>query len=267
MKKFIKSVIGFFVVLTSLYLFLYFRYKDTVFILVYHRIDEYKGGLKSLYVKPKTFEKQMNYLFKRGYKTISLTDLKTAIEKKDKMFLRKKFCITFDDGYEDLLNAYSVLKKYNFNAIVFVHTQAVKDGYYTYPSMTEAKMISFEQLKEMLDVFEIGSHTVSHYDLSKISEEKIIFELRESKKIIMNNLGVEIKHFCYPFGKLFKDYNKLLKQEGYETAVSLKNGLVEFDKKIDFYCLPRVEWKDTSAMSIKDFIKNIDFYLKTVFAI
>jgi peptidoglycan/xylan/chitin deacetylase (PgdA/CDA1 family) len=267
MKKIIKSIIGLFVVLASLYLFLYLKYKDTTFVLVYHRIDNYKGGLKSLYVKPSTFEKQMNYLFRRGYRTISLTELKAAVQKNDKKFLRKKFCITFDDGYEDLLNAYPVLKKYGFVATVFIHTQAVKDGYYTYPSMTEAKMISFDRLKKILDVFEIGSHTVSHPDLSKVSEEKIVYELKESKKIIEDTLGVKIYHFCYPFGKIFENYKKILQQEGYETAVTLKNGLIELDKEIDFYCLPRVEWKEVSSMSVKDFLKNIDFYLKTLFAL
>jgi len=267
MKKILKQLVGVLALLLSLYIFLYLKYRDTIFILVYHRIDDYRGGLKSLYVKPRTFEKQMKFLFSKGYSAISLTEFKNRVEKNDRKFLRKKFCITFDDGYEDLSNAYVVLKKYNFKATVYLHVNAVLEGYYTYPLMTQAKMISFEQVKEMLDVFEVGSHSVSHPDLSELSEQEIVYEIKESKKVIKDKLGVEVVHFCYPFGKVFKNYSKILQQEGYLTATSLKNVLVRIDKDIDFYCLPRIEWKEVSAMSLKDLVRNLDFYLKIIFGI
>lgn len=267
MKKVIKPIIGFIFLVISFYLFVYLNYKNKIFILIYHRISDYQGGLKSLYVSPTNFEKQMKFLYSRGYRTITLSELKVALLKNNREFLKKKFCITFDDGYEDILNAYPILKKYNYTATVYVHVNAVKSGYYVYPKMVTTKMINLKQLSEILDVFEIGSHTLSHPDLSKLSEREIFKELLDSKIFLEEKLNVKIKHFCYPFGKVFDNYSVVLKNAGYETAVVLKTGLVNVEDEIDFYKLPRIEWKEVDSMSIKDFIKNLDFYLKIFFAV
>lgn len=265
MNNTFKKIIGFFVLLGSFYLFLYLKYKNTAFILVYHQIDDYKGGLKSLYVKPEIFERQMKTLYSKGYKSITLDELKYRIE--NKLPLKRVFCITFDDGYKNLISAYHILKKYDFKATVYLHIKAVLDGFYSYPKMPQAEMISINEIKNMLDIFEVGSHTINHPDLSKASFEEIVFELRESKKFLENNLDREIKHFCYPFGRVFKGYSDLLKKEGYWTATTLKNGLIEYNRELDMFSLPRVEWKEFSSMSFKDFFKNLDFYVKIFFGI
>lgn len=262
--KVVKIFIGIFVLCVSIYIFSYLMYKDTTFILVYHRISNYEGGRKSLYVSPKTFENQMKFLYKRGYKTISLDELKYRL--KNNLSLKKMFCITFDDGYEDLLNVYPVLKKYGFKATVYIHTNAVKDGFYSYPGMVLTKMISFQQLKKIMDVFEIGSHTVSHPDLTKLSEIDNVYEIKYSKEYIEKELNVKVKHFCYPFGKVPLKYKEILRND-YETAVTLNPGLVYSKKEVDFYLLPRVEWKEISSMSFKDFVKNLDFYIKIFFGV
>lgn len=265
MKNMFKKVIGLLTLLYSFYLFLYLKYNNTTFILVYHQIDNYKGGLKSLYVKPEVFEKQMKTLYLKGYKSITLDELKYRIE--NKLPLKKVFCITFDDGYKNLENAYSILKKYGFKATVYIHVKASIDGYYSYPKMPKVDMISINEIKNMMDIFEVGSHTINHPDLSKASFEEIIFELRESKKFLEKKLNVEVRHFCYPFGKVFEGYSSLLKQEGYLTATTLKNDLIEQDGKLDIFLLPRIEWKEISSMSFKDFLKNLDFYVKIFFGI
>ncbi|MFN3551451.1 MAG: polysaccharide deacetylase family protein, partial [Endomicrobiia bacterium] len=123
-------------------------------------------------------------------------------------------------------------------------------------------------LKNILDIFYVGSHTLSHLDLTQVSEQELIFELNESKKILEKEINTEIKHFCYPFGKVPKKYKEVLQRTNYQTATTLKNGLIyKNNKNLDFYLLPRIEWKEISNMSFKDFIKNLDFYLKILFAV
>lgn len=265
MNNKIKMLVGFLVFLLFLYLFAFLKYKDSCFILVYHRIDSYKGGLKSLYVKPKTFERQMRFLKSRGYETINLSELKHRIEKK--LPLQKKFCITFDDGYNDLLNAYPILKKYEYKATVYLHIKAVLEGSYIYPKMSAAKMINVNELKNIMDIFEVGSHTITHPDLSIVSQEEVIKELRLSKEYLESLTKTKIEHFCYPFGKIFSNYDRILSQLNYQTAVTLKSGLIYSKSEIDFYALPRVEWKEISASSFKDFVKNLDFYIKIFFGV
>lgn len=255
----IKKIIGLVVFLTSIYLFFYFKYNDTAFILVYHQIGDYKGGLKSLYVKKDTFNRQMNFLYNRGYKSITLSELRYRIE--NNLPLKKVFCITFDDGYRSLEDAYYILKKYNFKATAYLHIKAILNGVYSYPNMPPADMISLEKVKKMLDVFELGSHTINHPDLTKISYEEVLYEIKESKKFLEEMLNVKVNHFCYPFGKYFKNHKEILSKEGYLTATTLNAALIE-KKNVDFFFLPRVEWKEWSYMSFDDFFKNFEFYIK-----
>ncbi len=261
MKR-LKILLGFLFFLVFVYLFALVRYKNTCFILVYHRIDNYQGGLKSLYVKPETFEKQMRLLKRKKYESISLTELRYRLE--NKLPLTKKFCITFDDGYKDLLNAYPILKKYGYKATVYIHVEAIKSGVYSYPKMPQTQMISENELRNVLDVFEVGSHSISHPDLSNLTYDEIVKEIKESKMYLEKTFNTKIEHFCYPFGRIFKDYSKLLSQFGYKTATTLNSNIIYPEDNIDFYSLPRVEWKEISASSLKDFIRNIDFYLKVV---
>lgn len=233
--------------------------KNNSFILVYHQIGEYQGGLHSLYTPRDFFDRQMGYLHRRGYSGISLGELIELIARRED--ISRKFVLTFDDGYENnFLNAYPVLKKYDFRATLFVHTGVV-GGFSSYPRMPRAKMINWKQLSQIKDVFEIGSHTVNHPDLSSISSEEIKKELLDSKKVLEENLNVKVKYFCYPFGKVFAGYSEILKESGYEAAVSLEKGLVSWDT-VDLYKLPRLEWKMLRHMSFRDFWENRYLYFK-----
>ncbi|MFQ3675633.1 MAG: polysaccharide deacetylase family protein [Endomicrobiia bacterium] len=263
MKNTIKIIIGICVVIFSLVWFIHLKYEDKSFVLIYHRIEKYQGGLKSLYVLPKNFDLQMKYLYKRGYRTVSLEEMSNQI--KNKKINSKNFCITFDDGYKNNLTyAYPILKKYSFKATVFVTVEAIGKKF-GYPYMPEAEHMSVEELKTVSDVFEIGSHSNSHRDMQKISKNDVIDEVRLSKKRLEKLLGIDIKHFCYPFGKNFEQYAEVLSSFGYFTACSTKHGFVDINS--DIFLLPRIEWKEISAMSIKDFFKNLDFYIKILFGI
>ncbi len=265
MKKslIIKYIVSILIIFCAVYTFLYLRYYKKSFILVYHRIEPYQGGLKSLYVTPQTFSRQMKFLYSRKYKSVTLDELRDMIINKN--IHPKTFCITFDDGYKSNYDyAYPILKKYGFVATVFVNVSAIgkKVGY---SQMPEAEHMSVTQLKQISDIFKIGSHSVTHREMDKLTQEEIKIELIESRKILEDilkttNVRQQVVHFCYPFGKLFNNYNLLLSSCGYITGCSTLSGLVT--ENSDVYCLPRVEWKELSSMSFKDVIKNIDFYIK-----
>ena len=75
-------------------------------VLVYHSINNNKSNL-SLTIND--FEKQIKFLNKSGFETISFDKID-----KDK---KKQIIITFDDGYKDTCQfALPILKKYNFKA-------------------------------------------------------------------------------------------------------------------------------------------------------
>jgi len=235
------------------------RLRESSFILVYHRIENYQGGLHSLYTSPSFFDWQMRYLYRQGYQGVSLAELGAAIRQGQD--IGRKFAITFDDGYEDnFFNAYPVLKKYNFRATVFVHTAAVGKSF-SYPRMPAAPLMDWEQLRQLSQEWEIGSHTVTHQNLARESNAVIEQELKESKEILEKNLAISVKSFSYPFGEVFAGYREMLTRYGYENAVSLKPGLVRTSEQ-DFLALPRLEWKSIWHSSFRNHWKNRLLYRK-----
>ena len=60
--------------------------------------------------------------------------------------------------------------------------------------------MNWEEVKEISNssLFEIGAHSISHPDLTKIS--KTYKEIAHSKKIIENKINKNVNLFAYPYG-------------------------------------------------------------------
>ena len=63
--------------------------------------------------------------------------------------------------------------------------------------LCKSMALTWEQLKEMVDsgLCTIGSHSMTHPGLTRIPLEEVKEELQESKRLIEEKLGVEVKHF------------------------------------------------------------------------
>lgn len=97
--------------------------------------------------------------------------------------------------------------------------------------------ISWEQLQIMVSdgLCTIGSHGVSHSAFPCLSKEDCQMELLRSKSRIMEKLGVEVKHFSYPYSKFSNSTNYLVQQSGYETAVLGYGGATRFSRGKRFF--------------------------------
>lgn len=193
------------------------------FLLVaYHSIGNSKNakaGRKDPYrhisIFQEIFRKHLRYLRKRGYVFYRFCDVASR-SKSD--FAHKVACIYFDDGFRDVLeNAYPILKKENIPATLFLTTDYIdqKDAPGVY--------LTWEEAKSMNDVFEFGSHSVSHRKLNKISSEEAKEEMARSKAIIEEKLGIRVSAFSYPKGRSSRELENLAHEVGYvvTTADSL----------------------------------------------
>jgi peptidoglycan/xylan/chitin deacetylase (PgdA/CDA1 family) len=74
----------------------------------------------------------------------------------------------------------------------------------------------------------IGSHTHTHVILARCAPERAAEELRQSKQIIENRLGMPCSLFCYPNGRR-GDFNgatkQLLKEQGFAGALTTVYGM------------------------------------------
>lgn len=192
-------------------------YQKEIPIIYYHRVakDINDAGKHGIFVTEKQFEDHLRYLENEGYKTITFEE---ALQIKKNCTPGKFVIITFDDGYEDNYTlAFPLLKKYGFTAIIFLVAGLEYNLWDEQSNEPKLKMMNRQQILEMMDYgIEFGSHTLSHADLSKLSDEKIKAELADSKKILEEKLGREISSFAFPYGNCNEAAKRIAKESGYK---------------------------------------------------
>ena len=207
-------------------------------ILLFHALDNSPSNIA---FSPKTFEKTMSMLYLAGYQTLHLSDIPKYL-KENKAFPKNNFVITFDDGYKSVYEqAFPILQKYNFTATIFITVGKTKPSRVSerLPSMQGRTMLSWQEIKLMQAAnITIGSHTLTHANLTTLPKAEQIAEIYESKIIIENILGTEVNSFAYPYGIYDKTSLELV-QEHYNCACSTELGLVNFTSQL--YLLERVE--------------------------
>jgi peptidoglycan/xylan/chitin deacetylase (PgdA/CDA1 family) len=72
--------------------------------------------------------------------------------------------------------------------------------------------------------WEIGAHTMTHPDLTKLSEQEALAEVFNSKKAIESESGNTVQTFAYPFGFYDAKIKQLVQQVGFEMALATDKG-------------------------------------------
>jgi len=108
--------------------------------------------------------------------------------------------VTFDDGTADLVDvALPILVRHGVPATIYVATRFIEDGVdFPYGGTP----LSWAALAEAVStgLVTVGSHTHSHAVMDKLSESEADDELRRSRHLIEDRLGVGADHFAYPKG-------------------------------------------------------------------
>lgn len=182
-------------------------------ILYYHSITSVPGN--EVCMSPDKFEKQIAFLSQRGYHSVTLAQL-YAFFYSDGRLPEKPIVITFDDGYQDNYTAaFPILKKYGFTANVFVITSNIGHN----------NNLSWNQLQNLIDNgWLVESHTVSHYDLTKLDSTKLALELSASKTSLEEQLGTPVDYFAYPNGQFDEKVEMAVKNAGYLMALTTQRG-------------------------------------------
>ena len=217
-------------------------------VIMYHQVT-YTERLQPNWVSPENFEWQMAYLKDHGYNVIRLDELVKAT-REGRTLPRKTAVITFDDGYENnYTQAFKILKKYDFPATIFVPTDKVG---------TEGRL-TWAQMKEMLaSGIDIGSHTQTEVYLPDAPVEQQRREIRISKSILEQNLGVSVDHFAYPIGGFSEGIKEIVKEAGYRSACATNRGYDRFNK--DVFELNRVRFSDKDDRKDYLWIKLSGYY-------
>jgi peptidoglycan/xylan/chitin deacetylase (PgdA/CDA1 family) len=208
-------------------------------ILMYHSISEPPEGiLKNLCVPPSVFKKQMNLLKRMGYKVMSLSEGMNTLKNNPKR--GGVISLTFDDGYDDnLISAVPVLKEHGFTATCFFVAKYRGSSKFDKWGDGERRLMDSVQIKEWVSMgMEVGSHTLTHRNLVYLDNVEARTEISESRLILSNIAGDEVKYFAYPFGAYDSKICDMVENLGYLGAVTVKSGFVK--SKTKPYELPRI---------------------------
>jgi peptidoglycan/xylan/chitin deacetylase (PgdA/CDA1 family) len=182
-------------------------------------------------------------LLAQHFRVVSLAEI-FRLARNNASLPPRTVAITFDDCYRDNLAAARVLAEHGLPATFFVPTAYLGTDH-VFPWDRHLKRmpnLTWEDLHEMHRLgFEIGSHTATHADLGAVSREEATREIVESKAILEDRLGGQVRWLAYPYGgrhNFRSDWLPLLKAAGYEGCVSAFGGYIHPGMETDV--LPRV---------------------------
>ena len=180
-------------------------------ILAYHEVSpQFQLGITS--ISPRRFRDHLDFLVGLGLSFVPLQGL-------SERFPEKAVCLTFDDGYTSFLeHVLPILKDRNLPATLFVITDYVgqaNDWDVTF-GVNRRRHLDWAQIRQIMAAgIEIGSHSTTHRDLTRLARSQLISELGESRKVLENNLSVKITSLALPFGAVNEEVFTCARSLGY----------------------------------------------------
>lgn len=114
---------------------------------------------------------------------------------------------SWDDGEERDLRLADLLRKHDVPAT-----------FYPCPVVPTGRVLEHSSIRQLSSSFEIGAHTMSHADLTRISPSHALSEMRESKARLEDICGSPITMFCFPCGRYNRTVTDLVAQAGFAAA-------------------------------------------------
>ena len=168
----------------------------------------------------RVFEAQLVAMLTAGYRPLSLhSALKGLLGEEELPAM--PIVLTFDDGWRIQYDAvFPVLKQYRVPATFFVmpgfHER--QEGY-----------MDWDQLAAIADFgMEVESHTLNHADLPRLAKKDwgaVLAEVVISKQLLDERLGRITRYFDYPLGYENDQIRQLVRDAGYEAAVTIGPGV------------------------------------------
>jgi peptidoglycan/xylan/chitin deacetylase (PgdA/CDA1 family) len=212
-------------------------------ILLYHKMG--KAPLldrrKGLFVSRHFFVRQLTELARAGFGFGKLGEAHSG----------RKIVISFDDGYASCFESgLDAMETFGCKAIQFLVSGRI--GKTNNWDGTGEALMNKPQVREWLVAGHlIGSHTVSHPDLTRIPAMEAREEIQASRKWLEDTFGVAVTHFAYPLGTFNDRIVDMVREAGYNTAVTTEFGVN--DPGTDAYRLRRI----LAYRSLREFLGSL----------
>jgi peptidoglycan/xylan/chitin deacetylase (PgdA/CDA1 family) len=169
-------------------------------------------------------ERQMLSLLRRGYRPVTAEQVLAGHG--------QIFHLTFDDAYRNLFSIVPVLGRLGIHTTIFACTAFASDGRaLDVPEVapraagdnSAIETMDWDALRNLAETgFEIGSHTVTHAHLTRLSDQELERELRESRGQIESELSRPCRFVAYPYGENDERVRRAAHAAGYTAGFSLR---------------------------------------------
>jgi peptidoglycan/xylan/chitin deacetylase (PgdA/CDA1 family) len=209
-------------------------------ILMYHVIASPPSSaqLPELYVDPKSFDREVEWLKSKGYQGVSLNQVYDAWFK-DGELPEKPVVVSFDDGYRSqYVYARPELRKLGWPGVLSAIAGRI--------GQPNAELSNAMVRILINDGWEIDSHTINHVDVSQASGAQLQSEVAGSRTMLQERFHQPVNFFCYPSGRFDDQAIQAVRAAGYLGATTTEEGLAS---KGEMFTLKRIRVDGTDGVS------------------
>ncbi|HEX5145518.1 MAG TPA: polysaccharide deacetylase family protein, partial [Conexibacter sp.] len=225
-------------------------------ILMYHRVAPSGAeATRRWRLHPDQFEAQLRHLRDAGYRSLTFEQWRAASDRRVTLPARSVL-ITFDDGYADFpAHALPLLRRYGFQATMFVVTDLV--GASNAWDERVGERIELMDWPTLLGLrehgVELGSHSSAHRALVSLSAAELAIDLSRSRLRLQERTGEPVRTLCYPFGLNDVGVRAIAGACGFHHAVTTDEWQASFSDEL--LALPRLEVRGTE--SLEEFVAQL----------
>lgn len=124
-------------------------------------------------------------------------------------------------------------------------------GVPTEPADPGAQPMTAPELKQLAasPLIEIGGHTATHPDLSRLSDPEAAAEIRNGRSCLIDLLGHDVSSFAYPYGKIGRHTVRQVKDAGFDNATCSRLSVAT--RRSNPFALPRLHVRNCSSAELE----------------
>ncbi len=212
--------------------------------LCYHNVSDERIKPFRLYILPeKTFQKQMQWLYKQRYQSIFPDQLYRYLTEGASL-PDKPILISFDDGYQALkTTATPLLAALQMKHVHFINSEKAgktSDWVVRAPDIPLLSDSDIQQLdRQYTQLVDFQAHGQRHLDLSQLNEAETRAEVGGCVRSLQHLLNRPINYLAYAYGEFGPQTAAWVESLGLTAAFTVVQGQIRPGQ--DPYLLPRVE--------------------------
>jgi peptidoglycan/xylan/chitin deacetylase (PgdA/CDA1 family) len=171
-------------------------------------------------VPPTRFAAQMDRLAEAGFEFVTVAELARRARGGEPP--PGLAAISFDDGLDDNHStAMPILLERGIAATFYITTGFIGKPHPWLPPAAGARMMTAAELRDLAEAgFEIGGHTVTHPDMSRMDRAACLREMTDSRHVLRKLTGAPVETFAYPRCRYGPAATEAAREAGFIAAVT-----------------------------------------------